>query len=104
MLASDIKGRFQCDGFVFPIDVMDSAAVAAYQACLEAAEMAFPDLVNAKTCLARYPILVLPFIDEISRPPAVTDAVAAILGEDFLALDCPFFIMEVSTDDFVSWQ
>ena len=51
MLASDIKDRFQRDGFVFPIDVMDSAATAAYRARLEAAETAFPDLVNAKTCL-----------------------------------------------------
>ena len=74
MLASDIKDRFQRDGFVFPIDVMDSAAAAAYRARLEAAETAFPDLVNAKTCLRRYPNLVLPFVDEISRLPAVTDA------------------------------
>mgnify|MGYP002004925049 FL=1 len=104
MLASDIKDRFQRDGFVFPIDVMDSAAAAAYRARLEAAETAFPDLVNAKTCLRRYPNLVLPFVDEISRLPAVTDAVAAILGEDLLALDCPFFIKEAGTDDFVSWH
>ena len=32
MLASDIKDRFQRDGFDFPIDVMDSAAAAAYRA------------------------------------------------------------------------
>ena len=104
MLASDIKDRFQRDGFVFPIDVMDSAAAAAYRARLEAAETAFPDLINAKTCLRRYPNLVLPFVDEISRLPAVTDAVAAILGEELLALDCPFFIKEAGTGDFVSWH
>ena len=51
MLASDIKDRFQRDGFVFPIDAGQRRG-GGYWARLEAAETAFPDLVNAKTCFS----------------------------------------------------
>ena len=100
----ELKARFDRDGFVFPITVMSEAKAATYRAALEAAETQFPDLINTKTCLRRYPNLVLPFVDEISRLPAVTDPVAALLGENLLALDCPFFIKEAKTTSFVSWH
>jgi hypothetical protein len=100
----EIKARYQRDGFVFPITVMSEGKAASYRAALEAAEAEFPDLINAKTCLRRYPNLVLPFVDEISRMPEVTGPVAALLGEDLLALDCPFFIKEAKTTSFVSWH
>ena len=46
--------------------------------------------------LRRYPNLVLPFVDEITRLPAITDVIAEILGPD-LSLDAPFFIKDAQS-------
>jgi len=101
---ASIPIRFNRDGFVLPLPAMSAAQAAAFRADLEAAEARFgaePDLAK---CLRRYPNLVLPFVDEISRLPAITDAVAEILGPDLMVLDSPFFIKEPHSSHFVSWH
>lgn len=97
---SDIAARFHRDGFVSPIDAMRPEEAATYRHQLEDWEARQAD----RRCLRRYPNLVLPFIDAITRLPAITDAIAEILGPDLLVLDCPFFIKEAGTVSFVSWH
>lgn len=99
-----IRERFESDGFVFPIDAMTSEQAANYRLQLEDFETKYREQREIRRCLRRYPNLVLPFVDEISRLPAITDAVAEILGPDLLALDTPFFIKEANTTSFVSWH
>ncbi len=99
-----IVARYERDGFVFPIDVMTQAEAADYRHQLEMLEAEDSDAFPVKRCLRRYPNLVLPFVDEISRRPEVTDAIAEILGPDLLVLDSPFFIKEPNTSSFVSWH
>lgn len=101
---SEIRSSFERDGFVFPLTAMTAADAAGYRAALEAAEARFAEAPELRKCLRRYPNLVLPFVDEISRLPAITDAVAEILGDDLLVLDPPFFIKEARTPHFVSWH
>lgn len=96
--------RFERDGYVFPFQVMSAAEASDYRAQLEAVEAAAAGDRDKRRCLRRYPNLVLPFVDEITRRPEVTDAVAEILGPDLLVLDCPFFIKEPKTPNFVSWH
>jgi len=96
----EIAARFRRDGFVSPIDVMHLDEAAAYRQQLEDWEARHAN----RRCLRRYPNLVLPFIDEITRLPAITDVIAEILGPDLLVLDCPFFIKEAGTTSFVSWH
>ena len=48
--------------------------------------------------------LVLPFIDEITRLPAVTDPVSEILGDDLLVFGCSLFTKEANSSSFVSWH
>lgn len=104
MTAIDIRENFTRDGFVYPITAMSEAQAAIYRTQLEDFENTHGREQQYRRCLKRYPNLVMPFIDEISRLPAITDAVAEILGPNLLALDTPFFIKEPRTDAFVSWH
>ena len=101
---ADIKTAFARDGFISPLTAMSPEAAAGYRAQLEAAEARTEAEPELRKCLRRYPNLVLPFVDEISRMPAIVDAVAEILGDDLLVLDPPFFIKEAETPHFVSWH
>ena len=96
--------RFARDGFVYPIDIMTRDEAAGYRAQLEAAEALASEDKELRRCFRRYPNLVLPFVDELTRRPEVTDAVAEILGPDLLVLDCPFFIKEPHSPHFVTWH
>lgn len=104
MAGGSIKQTYDHDGFVCPLDVMSGEAAAAYRAQLEAAEAQYRDQKEFRQAIRRYPNLVMPFVDEITRKPEITDAVAEILGPNLLVLDAPFFIKEPHTDHYVSWH
>jgi len=99
-----ISGSFNRDGFVYPVNVMTEADAADLRAQLEALEANIADDKDKRRCFRRYPNLVIPFVDALTRNPKVTDPVAEILGEDLLVLDCPFFIKEANSPNFVSWH
>ena len=99
-----IAETFNRDGFVYPIDVMSVDEAARMRAELEGLEAAIAGDKEKRRCLRRYPNLVMPFIDALTRNPKVTGPVAEILGEDLLVLDCPFFIKEANSPHFVSWH
>ena len=103
-LSRDIADTFGTQGFVFPIDVMTKAEASSYRRALEDFEHCFDAGAAQLQCLRSYPHLLLPFVDEIIRRPAVTDAVAEILGNDLLVLDSSFFIKEPQTTHYVSWH
>ena len=48
--------------------------------------------------------LVLPFVDEITRDPAITDHVAELLGDDLIVFGCSFFTKEAKSSSYVSWH
>ena len=100
----DIASTFGTQGFVFPIDVMTKSEASAYRRNLEDFEQRFEAGAAQLRCLRSYPHLLLPFVDEIIRRPSVTDAVAEVLGDDLLVLDCSFFIKEPQTTQYVSWH
>ncbi|MBO6560639.1 MAG: phytanoyl-CoA dioxygenase family protein [Nisaea sp.] len=102
--AASVAESFARDGFVCPITVMSPAEAAGYRRQLEASEAEYGADKTFRKMLRRYPNLVLPFIDEITRRPEITDVVAEILGPDLLVLDAPFFIKEANTKSFVSWH
>lgn len=102
--ANSIAAGIQRDGFVCPLTAMEPEQAAGYRRQLEQAEKRFAAEPELRNCLRRYPNLVLPFVDEITRLPAITDAVSEILGPDLLVLDPPFFIKEANSTSFVSWH
>ena len=100
----DLAARYERDGFVFPVDVMTQAQANGCRQQLEALEARDSDDFPIKACVRRYPNLVLPFVDEITRRTEITDIVAEILGPDLLVLDSPFFIKEANSPNFVTWH
>ncbi len=101
---SKIRDTYDRNGFVCPITVMTETEAGKYRTQLEDFEQTLGREQQYRRCIKRYPNLVMPFIDEISRLPAVTDPVAEILGPDLLALDTPFFIKEPHSEAYVSWH
>ena len=99
-----MKAAFERDGFVCPITVMPAEDAADYRRQLEEAEARHGADKTFRKILRRYPNLALPFVDEITRRPEITDVIAEILGPDLLVLDAPFFIKEADTKSFVSWH
>ena len=96
---------YQRDGYCFPIDVMSAEQAADYRAQLEAVERergAGDDRFAAATF--RFPHLVMPFADEITRLPAIVEPVKALLGPDVLVWGATFFVKEARTRDYVSWH
>jgi non-haem Fe2+, alpha-ketoglutarate-dependent halogenase len=92
------------DGFYFPIRVMSEGRAASCRAELEKAEALARRREDGRRFFREYANLALGFVDEICRSPAVTDPVAALLGEDLLVMACSFFIKEPRTTSYVSWH
>lgn len=92
------------DGFVYPIRVFSETRAAAYRARLEQAEEIARGLEDGEYLFREYANIGLDFVGQIMTDPAVTDPVAAILGEDLLALGSSFFIKEPRTPAYVSWH
>lgn len=100
----DLARRYARDGYAFPLRAMSAEQAAGYRRRLEAVEAQVRDDRDRRKTLRRYANIVLDFVDAITRLPAITDRVAAILGEDLLVLDASFFIKEPRTASFVSWH
>jgi len=96
--------RYQRDGYIFPNRAFSEAQAADYRARLEAIEHEVKDDPPRRKTLRRYSNIVLDFVDQITRLPAITDRVAALLGPDILVLDASFFIKEADTPNYVTWH
>lgn len=92
------------DGYAFPLRAMSPAEAAACRAQLEAVEAEVRDDPARRKTLRRYANIVLDFVDRITRLPAITDRVAALLGPDLLVLDASFFIKEANSPNYVTWH
>ncbi|MEM6661770.1 MAG: phytanoyl-CoA dioxygenase family protein [Pseudomonadota bacterium] len=96
--------QYHRDGYIFPIRAFSAEQAAAYRARLEEAEAKVADHPDPGAFFREYANIGLDFVGEIVKDPAVTDYVAAILGEDLLILGCSFFIKEPNTPAYVSWH
>lgn len=91
------------DGFVFPVPVMSSSEASQLRSELESAE-ALVDTDLDRKILFGFANMVLPFVDEVTRRPEITDAVSEVLGVDLLVLGASFFVKEPHSAAFVSWH
>ena len=96
------------DGFLFPIDIFTEDEARAWRARLEATEAAHggrTDLPHAFNQYCRVNAhVVLPMAMELTRHPAILDAVEGILGPDILVWSAEFFIKEPETDAIITWH
>ena len=96
---------YRRNGFCFPIDVVSAEQAAVYRAQLEAVERERgADDARFAAATFRFPHLVMPFADEITRLPAIVEPVKALLGPDVLVWGVTFFVKEARTRDYVSWH
>ena len=101
---SELTARYWRDGFVFPIEVMSVDAAAALRAEVEAVEGQLAgDPALSKSVLGNAN-LALPFIDQVTRAPALLKAAGDILGPDLLVWSCSFFTKEARAASYVSWH
>lgn len=97
--------RYWNEGFLHPIQVLDQDAAASARADLEAVEADWLDnglplpLNTYKRVNAQ---VVMPFVADIARHPAILDVVEGILGPDILVYAAEFFIKEPKTPHVVT--
>ncbi len=99
--------RYRRDGFVFPLDILDSAQAKHYREKLEVIESRYPEgslprpLNQYLRVNAQY---VLPLAAELALYTPILDIIESILGTDILVWSCEFFIKEPGTQKVVSWH
>ncbi len=94
--------RYRRNGILFPLPALGADAVAQYRHELERVETTCAPA--AREALVYKPHLVLPFLAELIRTPAILDAVQSIIGPNILVWGSGFFIKEPRSAQFVSWH
>lgn len=94
--------HFDRDGFLFPVDVFTEA---------EASRWADEVLTLHGAGIDGHPVpwnqktyLLLPSLDGLLRDRRLTDPVAAILGEDLLALSADVFVKDARSSRRITWH
>ena len=98
--------RYDRDGFVSPIDVMDAAEARTWRSAFEQAEQIWKSIDDAeeRRCIAGFPHFVFPDIGAMVRDSRIIDAVAQVLGHDLLCWNLSFWVKEPGTGSYVSWH
>ncbi len=99
---ADAVGRFDRDGYLFPLDAFrpDEVAPVAAQV-MDFAANGVPGLTvpwHQKT------YLLLPALDDLLRDPRLTGLVAPILGDDLLALSADVFVKPPRSTKRITWH
>ena len=101
-LADAALARYNEQGFYTPLRVLSTAEAAAYRARMEASEAR---LGRALTLDERHkPHLLFDWAMELTRHPAVLDAVEAIVGPDILAWESALFTKEAGGPEHLTWH
>jgi non-haem Fe2+, alpha-ketoglutarate-dependent halogenase len=101
-LSATTLEAYRRDGFHFPIRVLAPGEALGYRRRLEALEAAHGGRLTAE--LRQKPHLLLTWLADLVRHPAVLDAVEDVLGPNLLVWSTSFFIKEAHDPAFVSWH
>jgi hypothetical protein len=101
-LAPDRVAAYHRDGFLFPLPVFSAAEAAGWAA--EVARLPGPGLEGHQAPWVQKSYLLLPALDALLRDPRLTDRVAAILGDDLLALSADLFIKRPGSTKRITWH
>jgi len=99
-----IAERYANDGFVFPLDVVESRRAHEISADLEAAETELADDPERLALLRSYPDRLLPSFDKLIRHPTLIGSASEILGPDLMVWSAGLFIKESNSTKIVSWH
>jgi non-haem Fe2+, alpha-ketoglutarate-dependent halogenase len=101
-LAPETVEAYKRDGILFPLRVMDEAAAAGMRAKVEALAAAEGGKLSRAT--NQKPHLLLPWLADLVRHPAVLDPVEDILGPNILCWASGFFWKQPRDPAFISWH
>jgi len=94
--------QYKDAGYYFPIPVLSTAEAARCRERLEGVER---DLGGPLRGIYRIkPHLLLTWLADLVRHPAILDAVEDVLGPDILCWNSSFFTKEASSAGYVSWH
>ena len=104
-LSKEILAQYEREGFFFPLDILSPEEVGAVRCQLEDFEARYqshPIVGDGEFRTSCH--LFLPFLDELTRHPAILTAVSSILGNDLLVWGTSFFTKEPRSPDYVAWH
>jgi non-haem Fe2+, alpha-ketoglutarate-dependent halogenase len=108
-LAPDVVRRYEADGYLFPVRVIDESRVARYRAAYDEYEASLGEQLAAVPARDRYIFLAethafLPWAYELATQAAVLDAVESLLGPDLLIWDSRWFTKRPGDPTYISWH
>lgn len=101
-LTHDDVARYRRDGFLFPIDVFAAHEAATWAD--EARDLSDDGLPSHGAPWKQKSHLLLPSLDDLVRDRRLTDAVAAVLGEDLLVLSADLFVKPAGSTRRITWH
>ena len=102
ILSSQAIEQYQCDGYYFPLKVLDDNEVTASRAQLERFEKSQDQpLAGAQRNKSH---LLFKWVDDLMRHDTILDAVEDLIGPDLLCWNTLFWIKEANSGSFVSWH
>ncbi len=99
-----VEARYSDDGYVFPIDIVDTSDAAALRADLESAEAELANDPERLALLRSYPDRLLPSFDNLVRHPKLIEHASKVLGPDLMVWSAALFIKEANSPKIVSWH
>jgi non-haem Fe2+, alpha-ketoglutarate-dependent halogenase len=94
--------QYKDEGYYHPIDAISTAEAGALRATLEDFEGRHGSICGEQLKLKPY--LLIPWLNDLIRTPAILDAVESLIGPNILAWGGSFFIKEANNPSFVSWH
>jgi hypothetical protein len=94
--------QYERDGYYFPVPVLSAGEARRYRERLERVE---DELGGPLRGIYRVkPHLLLTWLAELVRHPAILDAIEDVIGPDILCWNTSFFTKEARSPGFVSWH
>ncbi|NKB55578.1 MAG: phytanoyl-CoA dioxygenase [Alphaproteobacteria bacterium] len=101
-LSDAARRQYQDDGYYFPARAINPEEAARYRGKLEAFEASQGGKIAGRMRQKLH--LLLTWMDELVRHPAILDAVESVLGPDILCWQTSFFIKDAKDAGFVTWH
>jgi hypothetical protein len=105
VLTPDQVQSYRANGFLSPLPALSAVEVARFRSALSATESRLGGSLMTIDRKYRGNMHVLVrWVDEIARHPAILDAVEDLIGPDILLYTSRFFIKEAASDGIAAWH
>jgi chlorinating enzyme len=108
LISREDRARYEAEGFLSPIDVLDADGLARFRALYEEYERFLAPHVEslppAQVQLFSETHTYLPFAYELATLPPVLDSIEGVLGPDLLIWHSRWFTKEPGDGTFITWH